>query len=78
MEAKVRSAAVFDRDGIKLLLERINERAPRLSHPWMDAGYNGRGKGADWAKGQLGWTAQIVRRPPRAVPEEVVRAWARE
>jgi len=26
----------------------------------------------------LGWTAQIVRRPPKIAPEEVMKAWARE
>ena len=26
----------------------------------------------------LGWTAQIVRHPPKMAPEEVMRAWVRE
>ena len=26
----------------------------------------------------MGWTAQIVRHPPKVAPQEVLRAWARE
>ena len=37
---------------------------------WMDAGYTGEGKGADWVEKTLGWTAQI--------PDEVMRVWVRE
>ena len=38
LKAKVHSADVFDRDGIKLLLERVKGGFPRLSHVWLDAG----------------------------------------
>ncbi len=75
LKAKVHSADVFDRDGIKLLLERVKGRFARLAHLWMDAGYNGQEKGADWVQRALGWTAQIVRRPPKVAPEEVMKAW---
>ena len=78
LKAKVHSADVFDRDGIKPLLEQVKGRFPRLSHLWLDAGYNGQGKGADWVGKALGWTAQIVRRPAKVAPEEVMKAWARE
>ena len=45
MRAKVHAASIFDRDGIKPLMELVGERFPRLSHLWLDAGYNGaRGK----------------------------------
>jgi hypothetical protein len=45
----------------------------------MDAGYTGEGKGADyWVQKALGWTAQIVRHPPKLAPEEVMRVWVRE
>jgi putative transposase len=60
------------------LLDLAPDRLPRLSHLWMDAGYTGEGKGADWAEKVLGWTAQIVRHPPKLAPEEVMRRWVRE
>jgi putative transposase len=44
----------------------------------MDAGYTGEGKGADWVERVLGWTAQIVRRPPKLAPEKVMRRWVSE
>ncbi len=67
VKAKVRSAGVFDRDGIKPLLELAGERFPRLSHLWLDAGYNGKGKGKDWVEKALGLTAEVVRPPRRWV-----------
>ncbi len=65
LKAKVHSAKVFDRDGIKLLLEDAKELFPRLSHLWLDAGYNGKEKGKDWVEKALGLTAEIVRHPPK-------------
>jgi putative transposase len=41
LKAKVHSARIFDRDGIKLVLEDAKEMFPRMSHLWLDAGYNG-------------------------------------
>jgi transposase len=67
MEAKVHSAGVFDRDGIKPLLELVGERFPRLSHLWLDAGYNGKGKGKDRAEKALGLDVEVVRPPRQAV-----------
>jgi len=78
LKAKVHSAKVMDRDGIKLLLGPSLDRLLRLSHLWMDAGYNGQGKGADWVQKALGWTTQIVRHPPKLAPEEVMRRWVGE
>ena len=80
LRARVHSAKVQDREGIKLLLELAQDRLPQrlLSHLWMDAGYTGKGKGADWVERVLGWTAQIVQHPPKMAPEEVMRRWVRE
>jgi putative transposase len=78
LKAKIHSAKVQDREGIKLLLEPAGNRLSRLSHLWMDAGYTGEGKGADWVQKVLGWTAQIVRHPPKLAPEELMRIWVRE
>ena len=60
LRAKVHSAKVMDYEGIKTLLRRANERFPRLRHLWLDAGYRGEDKGADWVKKTLGWSAGVV------------------
>ena len=73
LKAKVHVASVMDRDGIKLLLEQVPEMFPRLSHLWLDAGYNGKSKGKDWVEKVLGLTAEIVRHPPK--PRYI---WVRE
>src|SRR5919199_1138336 len=79
LKARVHSARVMDRDGIKLLLDPSSwERLPRLFHLWLDAGYNGQDKGADWVQKVVGWTTEIVRHPPKLVPDEVMRTWVRE
>jgi putative transposase len=65
MRAKVHAASVFDRDGMKPLLELVGERFPRPSHLWLDAGYNGKGKGKDWAEKALGLSVKVVRPPGR-------------
>ena len=77
--ARVHSANIQDRDGIKLLLEPARTALVRLfSHLWLDAGYTGQDKGVGWVESVLGWTAEIVRHPPKPVPEEVMIRWARE
>src|SRR5215203_5591171 len=79
LEVRVHSARVMDRDGIKLLLDpSLWDRLPRLSQLWLDAGYNGQEKGADWVHKVLGWTAEIVRHPAKLAPEKVMKAWVRE
>ena len=80
LEVRVHSAKVVDREGIKLLLEKnMRDRLPeRLSHLWLDAGYTGQDRGAGWVESVLGWTAQIVRHPPKLAPEEVMMRWVRE
>src|ERR671917_598480 len=41
LKAKVHSAKVMDYEGIKPLVRRADTQFPRLSHLWLDAGYNG-------------------------------------
>ena len=79
LEARAHGAHIQDRDGIKLLLEiAARDHLPkRLSHLWLDAGYTGQDKGAGWVERTLGWTAEIVRHPPKPAPEEVMMRWAR-
>jgi putative transposase len=70
LKAKVHSAKVMDYEGIKTLLHRAQERFPRLRHLWLDAGYRGEGK--DWVEKTLGWSADLVERPRKPAPEEVL------
>jgi putative transposase len=53
LKAKVHSAKVMDYEGIKSLLRKAEERFPRLRHLWLDAGYRGEDKGADWVRKTL-------------------------
>lgn len=62
LAVNVHPANVMDRDGIKLVLdEPTRARFPRMQHLWLDSGYNGRGKGADWVETSVGWTGQALR-----------------
>jgi transposase len=63
LKAKVHSAKVPDKDGLKLLLESRQTEALSLKHLWLDAGYEGRGK--RWAEEVLGLSVEIVRRPQK-------------
>ncbi len=76
LKAKVHSAKVPDQEGIKLLLKGARDRLPRLSHLWVDAGYQGRGK--DWAEKVLGLRVEVVHRTPKPTPEKVVMMWVQE
>jgi putative transposase len=79
LRANVHSAKVLDHEGIKMLLRRADERFPRLSHLWLHAGYRGEDKGAEeWVRKTLGWSVDLVERPRKPVPEEVLMGWARE
>ena len=78
-KAKVHSARVQDREGIKVLLDLAPDHLPRLSHVWMDAGSTlAKARAHSGWRGYLGWTAQIVRHPPKLAPDEVMRRWVRE
>lgn len=57
----VQSAQVQDRDGARLLFERILSRFPRLQLIWADSGYAGPKLG-DWLKAACRWLLEIVRR----------------
>ncbi len=76
LEARVHSAKVPDEDGIRLLLDPTRDRLGRLSHLWVDAGYQGRGR--RWAEETLGLSVEVVRKPRKPLPEEVAKVWAQE
>lgn len=58
----VHEANIADRDGAKLLVEKVGDQLPRMEKLWADRGYNG--KIGEWMKERLGWTLEIVK-PPR-------------
>ena len=58
----VHAANIMDRDGIKrVLTDETVAQLPRMRLLWLDAGYNGRGKGKDWVEQVTGWTVQTVK-----------------
>ena len=63
--AAVHEANIADRDGAKLLLEKVGDRLPRMEKVWADRGYNG--KTGEWMKERLGWALEIVKPPRRWV-----------
>jgi hypothetical protein len=46
------------------------------THLWVDAGYRGEEKGADWVRKTLGWSVDVVERPRKPAPKEVLMRWA--
>jgi putative transposase len=76
LKAKVHGAEVPDEDGIRLLLDPERDCFPRLSHLWVDAGYQGRGR--RWAEEVMGLSVEVVRKPRKLVPEKLAKAWAEE
>lgn len=60
MMVVVHSAGVQDRDGAKLVLEKIKSCFPRLQLIWADGGYAG--QLIDWVKNLAGWVLQVVKR----------------
>ena len=56
----VHSAAIQDRDGAKLVFERIRNRFARLRLIWADGGYAG--KLVDWTNANHGLKLEIVKR----------------
>src|ERR671916_377932 len=76
LKAKVHSAKVPDQDGLRVLLESARSRVSHLKHLWLDGGYEGKGK--RWVEEALGLSVEVVRKPPKPVPEEVAMVWAQE
>jgi putative transposase len=79
LKAKVHSAKIQDLKTASSCCS--NPRAPAsLASPpcgWTPL-YTGQDKGAGWVERALGWSAEIVRHPPKPAPEEVMMRWARE
>jgi putative transposase len=58
----VHPANIMDRDGIKLVLTPdVRAQLPQMQLLWLDAGYNGRGKGKDWVEQATSWRVETVK-----------------
>ena len=57
----VHAADVQDRDGAKLVLNKVKHLLPGLRLIWADGGYAG--QLVDWAQRVCGWVLEIVKRP---------------
>jgi len=59
----VHAANIQDREGVRLLLEPIKGRFPRISLVWVDNAYTGTGR--TWIKEHMGWDVVVVSHPRR-------------
>ena len=57
----VHPADIQDRDGARLVLQRLVGRCHRLQVIWADGAYGG--KLVEWAQATAGWSMELVRRP---------------
>jgi putative transposase len=57
----VHSASLQDRDGVKLVNQRVKGRFPRLKLIWADGAYEA---AVGWAKQFGHWVLELVRKPP--------------
>jgi putative transposase len=78
LKAKVHAASVMDFEGIKTLLRRADVQFPRLKHLWLDSAYRGEDKGKDWVEKALGWSVELIERPRKPAPKEVLKSWAEQ
>jgi putative transposase len=79
LKAKLHAASIMDWDGIKkMLLCRADVQFPRLKHLWLDSAYRGEDKGKDWVQKVLGWSVELVERPRKPAPKEVLKSWAEQ
>ena len=73
----VHPADIQDRDGAKLVINKLVGRFPYLRLIWADAGYAG--QLVDWVMSLSGWVLEIVRRPRDTHHFEVLpRRWVVE
>jgi putative transposase len=73
MGVVVHAASIQDRDGAKLLLERIAKLLPKVKIIWADSGYAG--KLIQWVKDHTGWKLEIVKRPRKHIFTVLPKRW---
>ena len=73
----VHPANIQDRDGAKLVIDKLRGRFPRMRLVWADAGYAG--KLVEWVWAMTGWVLEIVKRPRNSHHFQVLpRRWVVE
>ena len=72
----VHAANVQDRDGAKLVLQKLTGRYPRLQLIWADGGYAG--QLIEWVQQLYGWRLAIVKRPEQSKFVVLPRRWVVE
>jgi putative transposase len=73
----VHAANIQDRDGAKLLFNKIKDKCPRLKLIWADGAYAG--QLIDWVKQLCGWLLEIVKRTDNLKEFHVLpRRWVGE
>ena len=77
LDVAVHPANIQDRDGAKLVLQRLLGRFPRLERIWADGAYAG--KLVRWARRTGGWRLEVVPRPAQQHTFQVLpRRWVVE
>ena len=72
----VHAASIQDRDGAKLLFEKVKGRFPRVRLVWADGGYSG--KLIEWLAEFCQWTLEIVKRNEEKGFHVLPRRWVVE
>ncbi len=73
----VHGAGIQDRDGARIVLEKVKDRFTRLKLIWADGAYAG--QLVEWVKKACGWVLEIVKRPEGAKGFQVLpRRWVVE
>ena len=72
----VHPANVQDREGAKLVLQKLTGRYPRLQLIWADGGYAG--QLIEWVHQLGGWLLEIVKRPDGSQFVVLPRRWVVE
>jgi putative transposase len=73
----VHAADIQDRDGAKLLLNKIKDKCPRLRLIWADGAYAG--QLIEWVKTFCGWLLEIVKKKENSPGFHVLpRRWVVE
>ena len=76
LKAKVHTADSMDRDGVIFVVDEATTQFPRLRHVWLDAGYNGKGKGKDWIEKTLDGLPRLFSIHPSRTPFGLLKVWS--